>query len=212
MLERDTVTGLNLAVYREESPATGRWDSQDPTGFSASDGNLYRYVQDDAVNGSDVYRAMGLSSPRGMTPEHDQPGDGPPAPPSRSPAMVLPDGPGGLPPEWTPDPSHRDPFGRRFRHPNGDYLDWSPGRPGKPGFRGKKHWHYNGGGRHLRPGDSIPDPGPPPAPAPPSSAPRVTVCVVAGAGGLYVAYRFVRSLPSFAPPLWWTLPWNLGLP
>ena len=28
MLERDTVTGLNLAAYREENPGTGRWDSQ----------------------------------------------------------------------------------------------------------------------------------------------------------------------------------------
>ena len=43
-LERDTVAGLNLAVYREENPGTGRWDSQDPLGFAASDSNLYRYV------------------------------------------------------------------------------------------------------------------------------------------------------------------------
>ncbi len=33
-LERDTVTGLNFAVFREENPGTGRWDSQDPLGFS----------------------------------------------------------------------------------------------------------------------------------------------------------------------------------
>ena len=32
-LERDTVTGLNLAVEREENPGTGRWDSQDPLGL-----------------------------------------------------------------------------------------------------------------------------------------------------------------------------------
>jgi RHS repeat-associated protein len=43
-LERDTVTGLNLAVEREENPGTGRWDSQDPLGFGAGDPNLYRYV------------------------------------------------------------------------------------------------------------------------------------------------------------------------
>ena len=43
MLERDTVTGLNLAVYREENPGTGRWDSQDPAGFAAGDADLYRY-------------------------------------------------------------------------------------------------------------------------------------------------------------------------
>jgi RHS repeat-associated protein len=43
-MERDTVAGLNLAVEREENPGTGRWDSQDPMGFGASDSNLYRYV------------------------------------------------------------------------------------------------------------------------------------------------------------------------
>ena len=41
MLERDTVTGLNLAVYREENPGTGRWDSQDPLGFAAGDENSF---------------------------------------------------------------------------------------------------------------------------------------------------------------------------
>ena len=51
MLERDTVTGLNLAVYREENPGTGRWDSQDPLGFAAGDDNLYGYV-DNGPTGS----------------------------------------------------------------------------------------------------------------------------------------------------------------
>ncbi len=43
-MERDTSTGLNLAVFREENPGTGRWDSQDPLGFAAGDSNLDRYV------------------------------------------------------------------------------------------------------------------------------------------------------------------------
>jgi RHS repeat-associated protein len=43
-LERDTVTGLNLAVEREENPGTGRWDSQDPLGFGGGATNLYGYV------------------------------------------------------------------------------------------------------------------------------------------------------------------------
>ena len=43
-MERDTVTGLNLAVNRVENPGTGRWTSQDPLGFAAGDANLYRYV------------------------------------------------------------------------------------------------------------------------------------------------------------------------
>ena len=42
-LERDTLTGLNLAVEREESPGTGRWDSQDPLRFAGADRNVYRY-------------------------------------------------------------------------------------------------------------------------------------------------------------------------
>ena len=32
-MERDTVTGLNLAVNRVENPGTGRWTSQDPMGI-----------------------------------------------------------------------------------------------------------------------------------------------------------------------------------
>jgi hypothetical protein len=66
-----------------------------------------------------------------------------------------------LGPEWTRDPSHRDPNGSRWRHPNGDYLDFHQGRPGKPGWRGKDHWHHNGGDEHLVPGeDEIPEPEP----------------------------------------------------
>ena len=43
-LERDTVPGLNLAVYRVEDPAMERWTSQDPLGFNGGDSNLSRYV------------------------------------------------------------------------------------------------------------------------------------------------------------------------
>jgi RHS repeat-associated protein len=43
-MERDTASGLNLAVYRVEDPGTGRWDSQDPLGFAAGDPNVYRFV------------------------------------------------------------------------------------------------------------------------------------------------------------------------
>ena len=39
-MELDGVTGLNLAVYREENPGTGRWDSQDPVGFEGGDAKL----------------------------------------------------------------------------------------------------------------------------------------------------------------------------
>ena len=60
MLERDTVTGLNLAVYREENPGTGRWDSEDPAGFAAGDPDLFGYVMNDPVGGTDT-RAWALA-------------------------------------------------------------------------------------------------------------------------------------------------------
>ena len=52
-MERDTVTGMNLAVYRVQDPGTGRWTSQDPLGFLAYDTNLYRYVTNDPTDESD---------------------------------------------------------------------------------------------------------------------------------------------------------------
>lgn len=75
--------------------------------------------------------------------------------------LKLPNDPSGLPPGWTPDPSHRDPNGERYRDPNGDMLDWHKGRPGLPGWRGKDHWHHNGGDEHLPPGTEVPDSCPP---------------------------------------------------
>jgi RHS repeat-associated protein len=43
-LDRDTVTGLNLAVYRQENPRTGKWDTLDPLRFGAGDADLSRYA------------------------------------------------------------------------------------------------------------------------------------------------------------------------
>ena len=57
-MERDTVTGLNLAVNRVQNPGTGRWTSQDPLGFAAGDANLDRYVDNSPVNAADP---VGLS-------------------------------------------------------------------------------------------------------------------------------------------------------
>jgi hypothetical protein len=44
---------LNLAVFREVNPRTGRWDSQDPLGFGAGDSDLYRYVGNDPTGAID---------------------------------------------------------------------------------------------------------------------------------------------------------------
>jgi hypothetical protein len=86
--------------------------------------------------------------------------------------MRLPLDPSGLPPDWTHDPSHRDPNGSRWRHPSGDYLDFHKGRPGKPGWRGKDHWHHNGDDEHLEPGvDEIPEPEPVSGPPRPDKTP-----------------------------------------
>ena len=75
--------------------------------------------------------------------------------------MKLPETPKGLPEGWWHDPSHKYPNGERWRSPNGgDYVDFHPGTPGKPGWGGKDHWHHNGGKRHLPPGEEIPDPEP----------------------------------------------------
>ena len=59
-LERDTATGLNLAVYRVQDPGTGRWTSQDPLGLIAGDANLYRYVGNEPIAMADRY---GLQQP-----------------------------------------------------------------------------------------------------------------------------------------------------
>jgi len=76
-MERDTVTGLNLAVHRVENPGTGRWDSQDPRGFTAGDGNLYRYTGNSPSNSSDP---LGLGDgPQPMGPgRHKKPKKGKP--------------------------------------------------------------------------------------------------------------------------------------
>jgi RHS repeat-associated protein len=59
-MERDTATGLNLAVYRVEDPGTGRWDGQDPISFSGGDANLYRYVNNQPVDGYDADGMIGI--------------------------------------------------------------------------------------------------------------------------------------------------------
>jgi RHS repeat-associated protein len=46
-MELDSVTGMNLAVYRVQNPGTGRWTSQDPLGFGAGDADLSAFVGND---------------------------------------------------------------------------------------------------------------------------------------------------------------------
>lgn len=124
--------------------------------------------------------------------------------------MKLPGDPSGLPPGWTPDPSHQDPNGERWRSPGGeDYVDYHRGRPGAPGWRGKDHWHHNGGKDHLPPGSEVPDPKPP---ACGDDCKQKVATVVIGTAGAYIVYRCVRMLPSLFPPLWPTIPFNAAAP
>jgi RHS repeat-associated protein len=52
-MELDSVTGLNLAMYRAQDPGTGRWTSQDPLGFAGGDVDLYRYAGNSPAQFSD---------------------------------------------------------------------------------------------------------------------------------------------------------------
>jgi RHS repeat-associated protein len=75
-MERDTATGLDLAVFRAENPGTGRWDSQDPIGFSAGDMNLYRYVSNSPTSASDptgLHRRHGMRPPSSTHPRRKPP-------------------------------------------------------------------------------------------------------------------------------------------
>jgi RHS repeat-associated protein len=51
--EFDSATGLQYNRARYYDPKTGRWLSQDPLGFDAGDSNLYRYVLNDPLGGTD---------------------------------------------------------------------------------------------------------------------------------------------------------------
>ena len=68
MLQRDTVTGLNPAVHREENPGTGRWDSQDPLGLGAGDDDVYRYLTNAPTNSIDPEGLFGIFPPCGTNP------------------------------------------------------------------------------------------------------------------------------------------------
>jgi RHS repeat-associated protein len=83
-----------------------------------------------------------------------------PRPKSWDPSQPLPDNPDDLGPDWRRDPTHKNPNGDRYvNDTTGDKLDWEPGRPDLPGWRGRDHWHWVPGGKkqdnHYRPGDTI---------------------------------------------------------
>ena len=132
--EYDRETGLYYYRARYYDAEIGRFISEDPIGFEGGI-NYFTYVENNSLNWLDPY---GL--------------------------VELPKDPSDLPPNWKPDPSHKNPCGKRFRDPSGRPLDWHPGQPGKPGWGGKDHYHdpNNFGKKHLPPGTKIPDPAEPP--------------------------------------------------
>lgn len=112
----------------------------DPIGLEGGDVNLYSYVGGDPIN---WYDSTGL--------------------------MKLPDNPGGLGGEWTRDPRHKNPKNpgeEKYTDSSGRDLYWHPGRPEHPSKKQKKdHWHdpeNYPNGKHLHPGDEVPDPAPVP--------------------------------------------------
>jgi RHS repeat-associated protein len=162
-LERDTVTGLNLAVEREENPGTGRWDSQDPLGFAAADPDLYRYagnsptVLQDPVGTVDntLLVMLLLQSGTLFPPGRDRPQRperrilGPPRNPDlvQTPVNRIPTfGPPhtGFPTQRRPDLPNRNfpgTLGTKFPlptvRPNGE-PDFPPGRPNPNILPGRK--------------------------------------------------------------------------
>ncbi|WP_165234108.1 FG-GAP-like repeat-containing protein [Aquisphaera insulae] len=87
-LERDTATGLNLAVYRALDPRPGMWMSEDPVGFSAGDSNQQRYVVNSPVTFSDRSGLqIGVGPGYGVLPTPFSPGGSPP--PQAKPAKPI---------------------------------------------------------------------------------------------------------------------------
>ncbi|GAB6184542.1 RHS repeat-associated core domain-containing protein [Thermopirellula anaerolimosa] len=56
----DADTGLQNNLHRWYDPPVGRWPSEDPIGFAAGDGNLYRYVGNGVLTAVDPAGLVGM--------------------------------------------------------------------------------------------------------------------------------------------------------
>jgi RHS repeat-associated protein len=71
--ERDATTGLQLHGARWYDPATGRWLSEDPSGFDGGDPNLYRYVGNSPPNFADPTGTTQAGNPLTSLPSVSRP-------------------------------------------------------------------------------------------------------------------------------------------
>jgi RHS repeat-associated protein len=129
----DGTAGMMLAGARWYSPHLKRWISRDPINYEGGY-NLYDYVGQNPIVFVD---------PTGLE------------------RFRLPSNPSGLGRGWTQDPNHGGDSGNS-RWTNPDYeegLEFHPPQPGKPGWRGKGHWHTSGpkgkNKEHLEPGEEV---------------------------------------------------------
>lgn len=159
----DQETGYHYNYFRDYDPTTGRYVQSDPIGLEYSL-NTYSFVDANPIRWIDL-----------------------------NVLFKLPADPSGLSGDWQLDPSHQNPNGSKYTHPNGDSLEFHKGRQGEGKWKQKDHWHHNGDKKHLEPGDEVPDPE--------DNSDSSKFCEVAqqailGAGGAYAGYRILRLLSS----------------
>jgi len=106
--EYDSATGLYYYRARYYDPSGGRFISQDPTGLSAGDTNLYRYVRNSPNDATDrtgleediSFAQYSMLPPGTVTPSPQTPQITPPPPP-----QITPPPPTQMPPLPSPNPT-----------------------------------------------------------------------------------------------------------
>jgi RHS repeat-associated protein len=202
--EWDPETGLYYYRARYYDPKIGRFISEDPIGFAASEVNLYGYVGGNPVSAIDPLGLATIPDPNGIVP------GGPWTPnnaPGARPGNFLGPSQGGRPQvQWVPPEGEGGPPGSEGY--------WKKNQPGQKGWD-----RYDQEGNPKTPEEVHPNPQPTegekcrvrqePANA---CVANPALCVAGAAGAGYLAYRAVRMVPSLFPPFWWTIPVNAALP